>query len=540
MREQAIQEKVYCICIASLEEYLRKIKEEHDFTTKQMEKLMEDYHIDSLLAESFEEDEKRKAFRWLDIFQNIHNVQLKEEISNLAVCAYANNVKLIILKGVVFSEQYYLHPEKRRSGDIDVFIAPEEFVKFINICMECGYRLRDGNEIDTYIVREYLEDYLRDQHFNVLSKRVGNSIIDMDIHLALIQHHWFSGMVNNIPSDFWQRAMPAENIDINHIYELEKHDMIIYLCLHFLQHFYKRVWRGFILGDHVLGKNLHLLFDLACLINTKSSEIDWCYFCKLCHVYLLDSEIANVLSFVCQIFGNIVPQFVINELDTCGRGYEKERFYASICKYVMCLDLKYMLVNPVQSWLGGWLNAVKNSKNTIFCFRHSCSLMFKSRYAFGYKSVAESMKFIIGLTWNERGLVFEMDVKYDDSPLTIVPKTGDDQSHTDNGIMVGIYDFDNGIIPFKVVSFCISYKVTKLGNVFYSSDKLLKISVTNERLTVEIPWVAIGFPPFPGKTFGLNIVWTHFVTEIEYARVSLSGNPVWHDVAGMYQISLAM
>ncbi len=539
MYTQIVLEKVYSKCVESLKEYILQVAESGGLTHKQMEKLIIECRIDSFLGEIFLNKIDKVRIGCLDILQRNYNELCREEIRKLADCAYENDIKLIVLKGVVFSEQYYYRPEKRRSGDIDVFVAPEDFAKFVNICKQRGYRFEYGEEIDESTIKCYEGDFWRDQHFNVITKSINNTAINIDIHVALIQYQWFAGNCHLIYKDFWGRSSVSHMAPLNHVYELEVHDLIIYLGLHFLQHFYSQIWAGFIKGKYILGTYLNLLVDIASVLVARSSEIEWDYFCKLCNSYLIDYEMANVLTFTKQIFGEIVPQYVIFELDRQGKSYIKDRFYYSICRFMTKRDLAYLLINPVIYWLNDYVDAVIKGKETLYCKKNFDILSFKGQYCYGSHFVASKMDFKVLLKWNERSFCIEMGIKYAEQSFT-------DQSAWEgcflsdrNFIVIGIHGFEHRDETLSVKAFNIFYKKFSSGVGFSCDNEAVKVIVVDDKIIVNVPWIILGFTPDPGKSLGLSIIWTHYDTETKYARVGLSGNPTWHDIMGMYRIGLS-
>lgn len=77
------------------------------------------------------------------------------------------------------------------------------------------------------------------------------------------------------------------------------------------------------------------------------------------------------------------------------------------------------------------------------------------------------------------------------------------------------------------------------GLKFEFSCKNELVGVDGDKFTMVIPWSVAGFAPAEGNSIGLNTILTHYDTETKFVRVSISGNPVWHDVDRIYRISLS-
>lgn len=539
MKGKAELETVYDRCIESLRHYVLRVAEIGSLNRKQVENLIAECRIDSFLSHSFSDKKDRARYGCLDILQRNYNALCREEIRELADSAHEEGIKLIILKGVVFSERYYFRPEKRRSGDIDILIGSDDFVKFVQICGRNGYRLEDGKEIDEFTVRNYAGDFFRDQHFNVISKYIKNTEVNMDIHVSLIQCYWFAGKCRLISEDFWRRSVASERVSLEHAYELEVHDLIIYLGLHFLQHFYRKIWEGFSCGGFVLDMYFNLLLDIACVLMSRSSEINWDYFCKLCNSYQIDCEMANVLEYVCQIFGGIVPLHVICELDEKGKLYTKDRFYYSICRFMMKMDLAHLLGNPTAYWLDDYIDTVIKSKKIFCCRKNLDALTFKGQYAYGCEAVASKMDFSAMLKWNETCFYITMKIKYEGISLVESDNLENFFLSDKNFIVIGIHGFECRRRRMEAKALSVYYNRFKSKIIFSCDNADVKITAADDRIIVEVPWFVLGITPMPGKSVGTNIIWTHYSTETEYARVGLSENPTWHDIMGMYRIGLS-
>lgn len=534
----------YNKCQSSLKKFILKLAEENEYTNEELEKFIEECMLDTVLSHLLN-DKKKISMHYRQVGQKERNEIISEEIRCIANEAQNEGIKLVLLKGVVFARKYYDIPEKRIGKDIDLLIKGNDFVRFIEICKRNGYELARGGEIEEYEIQRYANDLLRDQHFLIISKQVGKTKVYMDIHVGLIQQHWFGGNCEEIPKEFYQRSIDVNMPEFGAINIFEPHDLLIYLSIHFIQHFYVKIWQGFIDANFYLVKKITLLFDIACMLETEKIRYNWDYFYDLCVYYHVEIELASVLSFLKDVFGEVFPNDIIARLKNAGMHYEKNKFYSSICQYSLHKGLSYMLARPTADWLCEYVESVIISKKTFYIKKKERieqnggrQLTLEGSFAYGMECVAEKLKLNVCLNWDEDELYISVKAECGGMPFKEYLKDEKQSVNRQDYMEFAFHGFEYWDYPKEIKRVAIEYSRSGSDVTFSSNYKSSMVNMEKKVMQLRIPWVDLDFKPCLDKAFGFSLIWTHFdKEEIEgYTRMSLSGNSVWHDVAGMLKV----
>ena len=205
----------------------------------------------------------------------------------------AENIELIIFKGLLLAEIVYRDPGMRPMSDIDV-MAREEDLKRIDLIFKgigysAGVGSKDGLEVS----------------FN--SQR--NSILYFRTNKTTVYWHLYWHFINTLP---YNRAI-LDKIDMEKIWkdsgeiELGKiclrtfslYHQVIYLCLHAMQHSFRP---------------LILLCDINELISQNSQRIDWGVLEQEAREFGLAKHLYYGLYFASKIMELKVPQQVLERL----------------------------------------------------------------------------------------------------------------------------------------------------------------------------------------------------------------------------------
>lgn len=153
-------------------------------------------------------------------------------------------LRLIIMKGLDVAARAYGDLAVRHVGDIDILVDPEQLDRSLMQLKELGWNL-DQPEILSAATRKIL---FRNRHHCILRRK---QFPHMELHWRAT-HNPFE-----FPIDDWGALVVSKKLNIG-IPGLNNEDLMIYLCLHGVEHGWGR---------------LKWLFDLPNVLDTH--DIDW-------------------------------------------------------------------------------------------------------------------------------------------------------------------------------------------------------------------------------------------------------------------------
>ncbi len=533
--------------VEKLKCYIYKLFLDNHIKDDQIKKYLIEFGVFHILSDFIQDSKDKKQVKIIEAVQKIRNEKILSEIEMFASFAEQENIKIICLKGVLFGNKYYPCPEKRMTGDIDVFLEKKDIMNFINMCREQGYTREDGDAISDARVEDFISGKWRDQHFDVIVKKDGSILnsIAMEVHERLFQQQWFGGLCHQIPMDFYNRSKLIDGYK-GRIYEFEVHDMLIYHQLHFIQHLFRNIWTAYAVGNFHFQKHVNLIFEVACIV--KNSSINWMYYTELCFKYQINMEIAIVCVFANQIFGEIFPIDTVKKLISDRKKYKKDLFYDKFSEFNLNINFSDILMHPAIEIVKAFNKSLLSLRENILCPKDitekfplrslPCSEVWMQQVEYSVP-VSRQMMFETILHWNEMYFVVDMKAKYQGTAL---------EKYLENGcqmkkdcISVILFDYTMKSETLQVRSLDV-YLYKQHGTVQCKTEnKNIRITYLQQFgvFRIEIPWKILDISPASGDCFGFNLRWQHLDDkEHEIGEVSICDNPIWHDVASMRHIIL--
>lgn len=166
----------------------------------------------------------------------------------LSACAEVH-LPIMLLKGLWLAEVVYRDLKARPTGDIDLWVRPEDMSGFLTIARRLGYQALEADfELESLLTAH-----------NEITLRHPGTGVHLDVHWGLTR----PGLEVAIDeSGFWQRAleyrvaaMPCLSLDIE--------DQLLFLCFHAAVH------------HRLLYVGPRALLDVALLIAAPPRPLDW-------------------------------------------------------------------------------------------------------------------------------------------------------------------------------------------------------------------------------------------------------------------------
>lgn len=537
----------YAELVEKLKCYIGRLFSVNHIKDDEIKDYLSEFGLYHILSDFFQDSKIRKQIKIVEAVRKMINEKILSEIGMFASFAEQENIKIICLKGVLFGYKYYPCPEKRMTGDIDIFLDKKDFKNFVNMCREHGYTREEGKVIKDARIEDFISGKWRDQHFDVIVKGDGSVLnsFTMDIHERLFQQQWFGGLCHHIPRDFYNRSKLIDGFR-GRIYEFEVHDMLIYHQLHFIQHLFRNIWTGYASGEFYFQKRVNLIFEVACIV--KNSQINWMYYIELCLKYQINMEIAVVCVFVNQIFGEIFPNDIVKKLISDRKKYKKDLFYDKFSEFSLNINFADILMHPVTEILKAFNKTLLASGENILCPKDitekfplrslPCSEAWMQHVEYSVP-VSRQMMFETILHWNEK--YFIVDVKAEYQGIALEKYLENDCQMKKDCISVILFDYTMKSETLQARA--IDIYLYKQRGIVQCKTEYENIRTTYlqqfEVFRIEIPWDISGISPVFGDCFGFNMRWQHLDDkEQEPGEVSIIDNPVWHDVVSMRHIIL--
>ncbi|ETJ18525.1 hypothetical protein Q604_UNBC18619G0001, partial [human gut metagenome] len=190
-----------------------------------------------------------------DVFiSNIIQKKHIEKMKNVILELKNENIKVIILKGLVLRELYPM-PELRNMRDGDILVRYDDYEKAKKKLLDIGYEENNHNNIH--------------EEFTC----TGN--LEIEMHNKLVNNNYIHLDFCEFEKQLWERSI---KINFNGVMTntLGKEDFLLHLIFHMAVH------------TKVTGFGLKQLYDLTLFIKYNSENINWKEFkCKIAKYKLL-------------------------------------------------------------------------------------------------------------------------------------------------------------------------------------------------------------------------------------------------------------
>lgn len=196
-------------------------------------------------------------------------------------------IGVVLLKGYVVASLYAL-PDSRISGDVDIYVAPEDEKRAQQLLKQNGFNVTSRDKRSHHCLCDHPE--------------IGHLELHVKFYDKIIEDVWFDEKDSH---DFVKQPYALVTTDEGSYYTLGKTDNLTFLALHMIKHFIES------------GMSLRLIMDFCLFFYTNKNDVDllrfWSTIEKLNYKYLIEV----ILSISVKYFGfnhNVVHSN-INEVD---------------------------------------------------------------------------------------------------------------------------------------------------------------------------------------------------------------------------------
>ena len=201
----------------------------------------------------------------------VYQINHIKQISNVLNIFDANNIPVIVLKGLVVRD-LYPKSELRTMGDADILVHDKDLDKVSSILTDIGY-----------------VEYNRNAFHIEFCK--GNSYIE--VHWTLANENIFDGVVE-FKNELWERAVEVNIVDSKALSMCDE-DLLLYLCMHMAKHFIDG------------GFGIRPVCDVMLVVEQRGKFIDWNSFIIKAKRIKIDKFIMSIFAICNKLFSMNIP-----------------------------------------------------------------------------------------------------------------------------------------------------------------------------------------------------------------------------------------
>lgn len=198
--------------------------------------------------ETFVPEAAAAQFKEASRRNTLHNLRLNGELRLLLNALNAENIPLILLKGIALANTVYENISLREMNDIDVLAHPADLARIADILIDMGYD-KPLQPIDVNII-------MQTEHH--LPRFIKKGRAGFEIHWNLTNP---SEPYTVSPHGLWERAVPIQ-ISSGQTLMLSPEDLLLHLCLHTSYH-------------HQFTFGLRPFCDISEMIDHFGSILNW-------------------------------------------------------------------------------------------------------------------------------------------------------------------------------------------------------------------------------------------------------------------------
>ena len=236
------------------------------------------------------------------------------ELIKIYEIAIKEGLKPITLKGIPLSIEIYPKPEIRPFHDIDILIGKSDYEPFLKILNQLGFTQK-------FLFHD--NQYHRNYEKEIVNENGSKFNIELELHYELSKKEY------NIDTESYIHHSKKYYVFNVPVYILEFYDNLVYLIIHYINHYIGSCKTLTKLNSVFTFLNLNILADLALLIHKNKTKIEWdkiiCKFKK--------QKILYIWYYFSQIFNTIFP------------GYIPKNYLSLINENKMALNKTYSILN---------------------------------------------------------------------------------------------------------------------------------------------------------------------------------------------------
>ncbi len=236
---------------------------------------------------------------------SFRNLVLLTELATVSRRLAAEQVRLIVLKGMALADAVYRHVGLRPSLDLDVLVRQAELPVVLRVIEALGYRSSEP-ETRTGAVLAYENE--------LILRKPGSIEVELDLHWGLFDSPYHQQAVDM--EWFWKTAVPLPGD--GHALMLGPEAQILHLCGHLVLHHS---------GE---GLGLLRLHDVAAVIGVYGERIDWQLLLDRAQTCGLVLPLQQVLGRVADEWGAPIAPTVLDRLGALRPSRHETRVFARL------------------------------------------------------------------------------------------------------------------------------------------------------------------------------------------------------------------
>lgn len=234
----------------------------------------------------------------------VRYLRLKATLTRVLALLNREGVPVVLLKGIALAEKLYDDAVLRRTGDIDLWVQPNDLQRAAGSLEDAGWALRrraDEAETWTLAASARLDDDWQMGEWVFHNQREPPYHVSLDLHIHLVPYVWYRVPYAIPEREIWDAARPLDLFP-ERAFELSDAHNLIYLCVHLAQH-------GM--------ASLTWLLDVDQYVRRLAADPDWTWdpFLDCCRRWRVRSAVFHAFVFCRWLYGTPLPAGVVAALD---------------------------------------------------------------------------------------------------------------------------------------------------------------------------------------------------------------------------------
>jgi hypothetical protein len=468
-----------------------------------------------LLKEEFD----NKAMTGLQLIQKMKNKLFKNEIIEINKRMTEKRLKAVNIKGLLLADDLYTPPETRIFGDIDLLINKEDLEPTLTVFSELGYKVikEDSFTNSRFKLDEPAMKNINQHianvfsHIDVLRKNVNNISVDVELHLNIANRYEYNTNTRRIIS----RA-DVVIYDGNTLYQLELHDRLLHLAIHFCKHL--AIHCGTEMFTCKPKDRVFLLtkfYDIILFIHKYRNVISFEEIVKRSIEMIACDKMALVFKIFNGIYENedMIPVGIIEKLIQ-NIEYKNDLYRNAFIYYLLDENQKELIFFDYYKFSTSLFYKIGYHDQYLCSFdmpKYGNYIINKYNYG-DYEVIKRHQVSYYTCWWNKFYIFFQIRVYHDNPEFPDINDIGHEQNSIEIMICDQEFNYERPFVrKFRVLpgveNTTIRVKIKDTTSNQILEDKCSDIAVYHDGYNVKVglPWKVLGDVPFIAKHIYFNL-----------------------------------
>lgn len=469
------------------------IKKEKVLLSMNTDEVVKKYKLYNLVSEDLLNREARLFRAFTCNIQTQKNKLFLSELVNIMKFA-SPDMKIVLFKGLTLAYNYYTNPEERWFNDVDIFT--HDVNKVIKLLISQGYSLEKQYKSKYYLYMGECYEPDSDGYFNKLElnhiecyKDIDNMHIVIEIHKNILNRLRYP----DVNQDEIYERCTSNFFGIDALFELEKHDLLLYQVCHFSTHLC--AYMSYVDKDRLEtlpSIPIRYIHDIMLII--QKEQINWKLLLERAKKWNIEGNLLLCLKLANYLYGDCVDAFIITTLVQAVKKIKTRDEHNTFINDISLLDVSRIFNCDFKS-----------------CIRENTVSKIKPSYSVYHSDTNVDVPILIN---HESGVLLSAICKWDKSHFSLKIDARKMSPQFVLCITIGaerkVLSSDNLFVKVKGTT-C---KVTNIPDNFESNPESwvekvrCKIDCDLEektKLILLIPWEALNLVPKQGMRIPFNI-----------------------------------